>query len=277
MKIASWNVEARLSGWMKKGRGTAKQLLEEIEQLNADVLVLPEAYINTVAPFVPTKIQALGYKILEVEYNDYGREDEKYMRGSMRLWVLSRFPVESVESHRWGDVRNLLSCVVREPSSGKRLRIIAMHLDDRSEAARQKQIAEIIPYVNSSSIPTVMLGDFNAMWRRGRARILHSGIIRFIASIVPGKELRQVATHLTDMASGSILSDITAKTNLQITDKNFQPTITPKRRGMLFMPSVRLAQIDHMLVSPVIKVDSFKVDRDGGSDHRSITATLTIK
>jgi endonuclease/exonuclease/phosphatase family metal-dependent hydrolase len=40
---------------------------------------------------------------------------------------------------------------------------------------------------------------------------------------------------------------------------------------------VRLAQIDHMLVSPVIKVDSFKIGRDGGSDHRSITATLTIK
>jgi endonuclease/exonuclease/phosphatase family metal-dependent hydrolase len=66
MKIVSWNVEARLSGWMKKGRGTAERILEEIESLDADVLVLPEAYINTVAPFVPAKIRALGYEILEV-------------------------------------------------------------------------------------------------------------------------------------------------------------------------------------------------------------------
>jgi endonuclease/exonuclease/phosphatase family metal-dependent hydrolase len=199
------------------------------------------------------------------------------MRGIMRLWVLSRFPIESVEYHRWGDVRNLVTCILKDPSNGKRLRIIAVHLDDRSETARQKQLAEIIPYINSSDIPTVMLGDFNAMWRRGRARILQSWLVRFVASILPDKELRQVATHLTDMATGSILGDIASKTNLQPADTRFQSTITPKRRGMLFMPSVRLAQIDHILVSPTIHVDSFRVGHDGGSDHRSISAELTIK
>jgi hypothetical protein len=45
IKVASWNVEGRLSGYVENGRGSAGHILDGIENLDADIVVLPEAFL----------------------------------------------------------------------------------------------------------------------------------------------------------------------------------------------------------------------------------------
>ena len=278
IKFASWNVEGRLNGYAEGSRGTPEHILRGIEALDADVLVLPEAYLNNVDDGVDARLHALGYEtILTIPYDDYGREDEVYMQGALHIRLLSKLTITQVEYVRWGDVRNLITCTVVEPETGRKLRIIATHLDDRSESSRLVQVGEAIPFINASNLPTIMSGDFNAMWHRGGAVVLDSKPARFVGRHIPHKGLRSVVTRLSDMAIGSVLSKITSETNLREADLTYRPTTTPKMRGMLGMPSIPLVQIDHMLVSPDITVSNYAVGVDGGSDHRSISAMLTLR
>ncbi len=66
------------------------------------------------------------------------------------------------------------------------------------------------------------------------------------------------------------------RTNLTDADPKKRPTTTPKMRGQEWMPSIRIAQIDHIFVSPEIEVSDFRIARDGGSDHRAISATVKV-
>lgn len=271
IKIAAWNVEQRLSLLTNKKRGTPTQILGMIKRLEADILVLPEAYRNAPAKGVDAMLRELGYEWYDCRYDDRGRAEElPYIR------VLSRLPIISSSLHRWGDLRNLLVVTVKT-KEGKHLRIVATHLDDRTEELRRRQIDEIIPFINASTMPTVMLGDFNAMHGRGRARLLNHKTSRMLAARVPHGEIRSVVTRLADMAVGGVLSRLETETSLRDIDPRRRPTTTPKMRAIEWMPSVRLAQIDHILVSPDIKASDFKVARDGGSDHRAISAIIDIQ
>lgn len=279
IKIAAWNVEGRLAGYEKSGRGTADHILDGIARLDADVLVLPEARLNEIAPGVDARLKELGYDtILEAAYGDRGREDEKYMQGTLYMRLLSRLPVEHEKIIRPGDVRNLLTCQVADPETRNKIRIIATHLDDRSESQRLLQVADLCEYVTKDDIPTIMLGDFNAMWRKGRGRLIGSRLVRSLAKYIPHEDLRYAAIRVNDMAAGAVLSKLTHETGLRDIDLRHQPTSTPKIRGIEFMPSIRLIQIDHMLVSSEVEVRDFAVGKeDGGSDHRPISATISVK
>lgn len=274
VKIAAWNIEGRLNGYAKRGRGTTRHILQNIAALDADVLVLPEFYVDEIESGARAKLKALGYEIFETPYKDVGRDYKKW--GPSAIGILSRLPIKNVRFIRPGNVRNLIVCEVADQKTGKWLRVIATHLDDRSESQRLKQVNELVEIINETNMPTVMLGDFNAMWHAGRGRLLASRSARFAARQLPHEELRGVAVRATDMATGKVLSILTTQTNLRDADTRHRPTTTPKLRDALFLPSIRLIQIDHMLVSPEITVSGFKIGRDGGSDHRSISARLRL-
>lgn len=277
IKIAAWNVEGRLHGYKKAGRGTAAQILEGIEALDVDVLVLPEFYMNSLANGVEDRLRTLGYEFFETAYGDLNRsEDERQKWGAMHIGVLSRLPVSNVEIIRPGDVRNLLTCQVKDPEIGRKLRVIATHLDDRTEAARIRQVKDLVESINKTNMPTVMLGDFNAMWRTKRARLLNSRPVRSLAKRIPHEILRWTAVRAVEMAEGSTLSWLVAHTNLRDSDERRRPTTTAKRRETPYLPSIRLIQIDHMFVSPEVVVENFTIGKDAGSDHRSISATLVV-
>jgi endonuclease/exonuclease/phosphatase family metal-dependent hydrolase len=121
-----------------------------------------------------------------------------------------------------------------------------------------------------------MLGDFNAMWHEGRGRLISSSLMRSLAGHIPHADLRYMAVRVADMATGTALGVLTTRTNLRDADSSHHPTTTPKLRHASFMPSIRLIQIDHMLVSPEINVSDFTIGKDGGSDHRAISATLSL-
>lgn len=277
IKIASWNIEARLSSYKKKGRGSADHILGKIATLDADVIVLLEAYMDALAPGIKKRLRQLGYEVVDTLYGDYGRETEPYMNGAMHMLVLSKLAIEHTEVIRPADVRNLLVCYIRDPKTGKKLRIIATHLEDRSEAQRLKQAEKIAVSINKSKLPTIMLGDFNAMWHIGRARLVGSRFVKLLAKFIPHREIRWTIIRANEMASGRTLHRLTRLTDLYDTDLRKQPTATPKKLGMEWLPAVRLIQIDHILLSSELEASNFKVHGDGGSDHRAISATISVR
>lgn len=276
IKVASWNVEGRLHGYQKQGRGTAAHILQEIARLDADVLVLPEFYMDSLPESVADALAKQGYTITETGYGDVGRSElERQRWGEMHISIVSRLPVSDAQVIRPAGLRNLVLCQVTDPRTGQKLRVVAVHLEDRTEAMRVAQANELAEIVRRSSMPTVLLGDFNATWHEGRAKWLTAAPARSLAKRIPHGELRSMAVRAAEMARGEALA-ILARAGLRDADPRHRPTATPKLRFTPYLPSVRLLQIDHMLVPSGIRVSGFTVHADGGSDHRAISAVLTI-
>jgi len=274
--FASWNVEGRLSGYQKQGRGTASQIVEGIAALDADIVVLPEAFLEKPAEGVDKRLRELGYTIHDIAYGDKDRDWSREFMGKMNyLRVLSRLAISQVEEVAWADTRRLLSFHVTDPETGEEVLVLPTHLDDRSEKQRMDQAEDAATYIEKAGMPTVMLGDFNAMWKKGRGRFFGSQIMRLIARLVPHERIRNKAVQFTDMATGATLRRL-ADVGLRDADATRQPTVTPKMRAALFMPSVPLGQVDHILVSNELEAADYWVSPDMGSDHRAVTATVSV-
>jgi endonuclease/exonuclease/phosphatase family metal-dependent hydrolase len=276
LTIGTWNIEGRLSCITKKGRGSPEHILREIKRLDKDILVLPEAYLNTIADGVNDALSGMGYLWVDTAYKETDRKEDYDRWGMPHMRVLSRKDISNVEYVRWGGIRTSLVCIVKDTTSRKDLRIIATHLDDRSENDRQKQIKDLVPYILRRPMPTIILGDFNAMWPGQRASLLNSKAVRFVAHHIPGKKLRYVLIRLVDMAAGTVLPALTSAVDTYDVDPSHSYTVTPKQRDILWMPSIPLAQIDHILITKDIKASNFTIGRDGGSDHRSISVNISL-
>ena len=274
MRIASWNVEGRLTLLTNKRRGTPERILDMIEEINADVFILPEAYVGKPASGVDARLRKMGYEWQDARYDE--RNDKEHP-DDVHIRVLSRLKILESQQLRWGDVRGLLSVTIQDPILGQKVRFIATHLDERSDERRLAQLMDAVDFISSNPLPTVMLGDFNAMHDDRRSRLLRNRVVRSVLSVIPGKNARRRAVQLLEMASGNALKFLESKTNLRDIDIQHRLTTTPKLREMEWMPSLRLAQIDHIFVTPEIKATDFKVWKDGGSDHRAISANITVK
>jgi len=275
IKIASWNIEGRLSNPMPSGRGNATQIINNIRIINADILVLLEAHTEKSLEdlAVLQAIQNLGYKIYDVPYDDdlALRTDTYTMRLSMLL--LSKRPIKDFKIIKLGDFRNCISTSV-ETSKNQYLRIFGVHLDDRKEATRLRQINDLSKIVNQSKMPTIVVGDFNAMHGEDLwpAKLLKTKISRLISHII----LPNLYTKVIEMAQGEALKRLEDATGLTDIDKSHRPTTTPKIRGYEMLPSIRLIQIDHMFISKDVKADKLVISADGGSDHRAISTELFL-
>lgn len=279
IKIAAWNVEGRLSQRTTKRRGSPRHILDGIRQLDADVIVLPEAYYKDPATGMDEQLRRLGYQWYDARYDDTNDPSSEADgdRTNVYIRILSRLPIESARISRFGDVRTLGFVTVHDPVSGRRLLVIATHLDDRSEALRLKQAGAIAELVRYEKLPAVMLGDFNAVWDGAAARFLRSGAVRSLATCVPGKWFRSVAMRFTDMASGRVLQFLADRAGVRDADANRQATATPKLHGVEWLPSIRMAQLDHILITGELSASGVTVMPDGGSDHRAITTTIRFK
>lgn len=281
LKIASWNIEGRLSTFSKSGRGTPTHILAGIRDQSADILLLVEAFDETlgIAPHVTLALEALGYTSYDVPYNDTGPERVDPALSQPVLRLLSRVPVEGIQHIRLGNLRNALIAKIIDPQTGRHIRLIGVHLDDRAESLRLEQLGDLIPIINNSELPTVMVGDYNAMHGRGRiARLLRSWLVRSFVRCLPTLSLRDFGKRAMEMATGTTISALLSETNLSDADSRHRPTTTPKVRQHSWLPSVRMLDLDHMLVSEAIIVSDFTiVRRDGGSDHRAISAHISLK
>lgn len=276
IKIASWNIEGRLTRYKGgKKRGTPEQIVEEIAKLNADIVVLPEAYLNEPLKESSERLKNMGYEWYDVQYHDTLHEKDVAKWGYPFMRVLYRIPIISAETRRWGNIRDLPVIIVEDPETKKKLCIIATHLDDLTEERRLQQLDEIIPFIQKSDMSVIMLGDFNAMWHKGWPRLLATSFIRSIIDNLMFGALRNVLSRLSRMATGTVMERL-REAGLIEADPRYRATTTPKMRSMPFMPSVRLAQIDHMLVSKKIVISVPVIGRDAGADHRSLNASIEV-
>lgn len=286
-KIAAWNVEGRLSDYAHGKRGSAEHILDHIEAIDADVLVLPEAYLGSQpAEGVNDRLEAMGYEWRDVRYGDQDRDWAKeFMASAPSLRVLSRLAIIHSEQVQWGNLRNLLVLTVRDPDTERDIRIIATHLDDRTSEHRKRQVEDAIPFINASDLPTIMAGDWNEMHAKSfAARVIGSWPVRMLARCIPSKyplakgvyadDLRGVFLRGTQMAKGEAIAMIEEQTNLRDLDPSWQPTTTLKLRSLPWIPSVRIGQIDHMFATSDIEAGPLTVWPDGGSDHRAISKEI---
>jgi len=270
MIIASWNIESRLSDNPIKSRTKPDDVINEIKKINADILVLLEAHNDqTLSSSTRQKLIKLGYEIKSAPYDDDmdRRADSIHDRSS--IIILSKLDITKFDVVKLANIRNCLIINV-----ANKFRVIGVHLDDRHEDSRIKQIDQLSKIINQSNMPTVVLGDFNAihgedLWP---AKFLKFTPIKFIIS----KLSTNLGAKAIEMADGKTLKNLESSTNLIDADQRHQPTVTPKNINQEFMPSIRLMQIDHIYVTPDIKISNFKVHPDGGSDHRAISADLDI-
>ena len=248
----------------------------EIERLNADVVVLPEAYLNAPAEGVDERLRVMGYSWYDTKYHDTLHDEDIKRWGYPFMRVLYRLPLVHVETRRWGDVRNLPLVMVRDLETQKVVTIIAAHLDDLTEERRLVQTSAIAEYLKTVRTPVIMAGDFNAMWHRGWQQYLAMNSAKSLFRAIPLNKLSDVLTRLSRMATGRVMT-LLKEAGLHEADPSYRPTTTPKMRSMPWMPSIRLAQIDHILFSPGVAVSTPVIGADKGSDHRSLLAKVTIK
>lgn len=275
IRIATWNIEGRLARYDGgKNRGTPEKIVDEIAKLNADIVVLPEAYLNAPAESANAALKKLGYSWHDVAYDMTQHDVDIAAWGSPYFRVLYRIPIVSVEDRRWGNICTAPLLYVDDPETNKRLCVVPIHLDDITEERRLAQVADIITYLKKVDNPVVMLGDFNAMWHENWRRMLTSRMFKRMVQCLPKGELEYALRRLSGMADGRVMARLKNEAGLIDADPRHKPTVTPKKRSMLHMPSIRLMQIDHILIKGM-KRGPVLIGKDAGSDHRSVVTTIT--
>jgi endonuclease/exonuclease/phosphatase family metal-dependent hydrolase len=224
------------------------------------------------------RLRKLGYAYMQtVSYQDGGpvRQRSEVEMPSMRL--MSKLPFIHTAELRLGGLRNAIDVVIDDPETGLPIRVIGIHLDDRNEEFRLRQVEDLELLIANSDIPVVLLGDFNAMYGDSlRAKFMRSRFARLIAETIPNENMSDFAVRATDMATGTTMARLTAPGMLIDADSLHLPTATPKVRGLEYLPSLPLIGIDHILHSPELKSSGHEVGaHDSGSDHRSVKAKIS--
>lgn len=272
LRLATWNVEGRLSeNEADAPRSTPECIAREIIRLNADVVYVPEARRTDEVPSaIRTLFAAHGYEIFECLYDDAIREVREPDASRSSLF-LSRVPTKKHTNCRYDEHRQLPVLTVEK--DGTALTIAGVHLDDRSEKDRIVQAKAIVKKFRSTT-PLVLMGDFNASHRTRQTALYRLRAIRMLAKCIPHSFLQSVVQRFLEMSDGKALQLLEDGLNVRDADRHHRPTVTPKMRGMEWMPSVPITQIDHIFLSAVLEAASVMVQKDAGSDHRAVVVEI---
>ncbi|HSW90688.1 MAG TPA: endonuclease/exonuclease/phosphatase family protein [Candidatus Saccharimonadales bacterium] len=272
LRVVTWNAEGMFVAGSNTRRATPQMAIATIKRLNADVVFIPE-FGNTDAIEEATlmALRALGYEIV---FFSYGHS----WLGSYGAALLSRLPLKSYLIHHFTNTqRPFIEATVDD--NGTLLRIVGIHLDDRSEALRLQQVPEVAKVVNQNdSLPVIVLGDFNAMHASSKfARAVRARPLYYAARLFPHTQLRGMGSRVSEMGRGTAITELLKRTDLHDLDGLHRRTISAKQSGLEWMPAWRLAKIDWIFGSKGIKAVSYKISSDVGSDHRPVIAELDIK
>lgn len=278
IKVAAWNIETRLSGHPGNSRGSSESIARHIRALDADVVVLPESH--DMAQPTSKAMQSLGQDyntIYSVSYEDAEPHPFGIVQ-SPGITVMSRLAIKSIDTLRPAGWRSLPRVLVENSATGERIRVYATHLDDREQATRRDQIDDYAAIMAEDPYEKVLMGDFNASsGTHPFDHLMTSPIAERAGRSLPTPHLRSLAQRATAMASGDDLRYLEKRTHLLNADLFRRATSTPKMRGFeRILPSIPLFDLDHIYVSNRIVATDFTVSRDGGSDHRAISATLHL-
>jgi endonuclease/exonuclease/phosphatase family metal-dependent hydrolase len=263
-KVASWNVAGGLDD-----NQTAPVLVEGIKRIDADVFVICEACgDDEIASQAEDFAKELGYTaILNVPYEDKEPRDGLFKNNSS-IMAMSRLPETRMDMTRLA-VRNAIIMEIPDPDNHTIVKGIGTHLDDRREDLRNTMAGSIINQISPDS-PMFVIGDLNAMHGHDlRAKLLHSNIARWAAkNLTPTTRLESLATRLNAMANGETLR-LLGRAGLIDADSKHQPTMKMAR-------IIPLVQLDHLLFNEHLLVKDFDTHPISGSDHKAISATLSV-
>jgi endonuclease/exonuclease/phosphatase family metal-dependent hydrolase len=270
LSVVTWNAEGMFVDGTKTKRANPHDALRVLRELDADIIVIPEfGNLAGLRDEIRTTIQSLGYQIASSMYHDARVPGLGFV-------ILSRLPIIAEHTHSLAVTgRTFLELLCKDPQDNC-LRIIGVHLDDRGEAIRMKQVGDVVSIINQdNTTPTLLVGDMNAMHETSRlASFVRSKLARSIVRRVKHEQIARVASAVQDMAMGTTIAYILKETTLHDLDTKNRRTISGKQRGLEWIPAVRLAKIDWIFGSKQFRTLSYRIMRDVGSDHRPVLAKI---
>lgn len=271
LRVVTWNAEGMFVEGSKTRRALPHDALTVLRQLDADIIVVPEfGNLGKLRDEIAVAIHALGYQLALAPYDDVRAK-------GVGIAILSRLPVVLERQHRLTETNRSCLEIHCRGGAGEILRIVGVHLDDRSEEIRMSQIQAVTDIINThQSMPTLLLGDLNAMHYDSRfARMVRSTVAGTVARHLHHELLSSIATRVHEMGYGTTIRYIDEHTSLRDLDTKHRRTISARQAGLEWMPSLRLAKIDWIFGSAHFKVLRYRVMRDVGSDHRPVVVDLT--
>ncbi len=270
LRVVTWNAEGMFVADTKTRRATPHDALSVIKKLDADIVVIPEfGRLSDLEDAIETTIRALGYETTTLAY------DEPRTPG-LGFAILSRLPVVQTTIHELrGSKRQLLEVLCHD-ERGDKIRVFGVHLDDKSEEGRLKEIASVCEIVGRHpGDHTLVMGDFNAMHRDAWfARVARSSASRHITTHIPHQLMRSMAERVCEMALGTTIEYLLQHTELHDMDPSHRLTISSKQAGLEWMPAWRLAKIDWIFGDQSLHTLRYRVSADVGSDHRPVLAEI---
>lgn len=264
LEVAAWNVLDAFSDARR-----AVRVLRAVQRWRPDAAVLLEAWrddrYTSLLDGVLEDFGNSGYDVVHSLYGDAGRPYQHGIIGIVRREVAAAPQIVSLGS------RNAVRMSLPDASGGVPVEFLGVHLDDRSEQERLRQVERLIEMVKPCS-RVVVGGDFNAMhgadWRAQALRA-----VRPLAQHMQPAEhhhhwtppqlqrIGSLAARLTGMAAGTTLQQLEAA---GFTDTS---TERPPTKGPF--------NLDHILVRGVqgfeLRVDSVPPSL---SDHRPVGALI---
>lgn len=272
LRVVTWNSEGMFVAGSNTRRATPQMAIATLKRLNADIVFIPEfGDIDSIDPATLMALQALGYEVVSYSYN-------QPELGSYGAAFLTRLPLKGYVMHHFTNTgRQFIEATI--DNGNNLLRIVGIHLDDRSEALRLQQVPEVAKVVmQDDTMPVIVLGDFNAMHVSSKfARAVRARPLYYAARLFPHAQLSNMGTRVSEMGRGTTIVELIKMTGLHDLDGLHRRTISAKQSGLEWMPSWRLAKIDWIFGSKEIKTMSYTIFPDVGSDHRPVIAELSVK
>lgn len=272
LRVATWNAEGMFVEGTKTRRATSHDAITALRRLNADIVFVPEfGDMSRLNQPTITAIRSLGY---ESHIVPYGEERVSHLG----LGFFSRLVITKHSIHHLPVTQRALFEAYCRTEDKKTIRIIGVHLDDRSEKIRLKQIEFIVEIIQKDrNTPLIVMGDFNAMHSKTLfAKMTSTKVASVMAKRIPNDHVSSVAQRVHEMASGSTIDYIISHTSLTNLDPKLSATISAKQSGMEWAPKLRLAKIDWIFGSDDITTLSHTVKHDVGSDHRQVVADIML-
>ena len=268
LTVANWNA---MNGLDSPDR--LRTCIAAVTALDAQVTVLPEAFAEDRMAHLPLaldRIQALGYRAVMAPYED--ADDRKDRHG---MAVLIKGALADITVERFGD-RNSIVGKIYDALSSQFVSFVALHLDDRTEVARLKQVDDAIGWLRQSDGAKLAIGDLNSLhFANPRARLLR--LLRPLPRLLPDGQpifgqktptlgrIGSLGRRATGMATGAVLETFEAA-GFTDADPKQTPTYTFGNRPLL--------QLDHILTSNCKATAFTRSPKPKGFDHFPIRAKI---
>ena len=264
IRIATYNIAhgrgATDDNWEESGREKRKRV-EEIARLidrtHADVVVLNEVDFSATWSGHQNQAEAIARLARFPYWVEQRNLDFRFVYGSWKFGnaVLSKYPIVDARAVEFPPYRAweawLAGCkrgvvCTLEISPGRRIRVLAVHLEHRSEDLRVASAEMIAELADASDVPLIAAGDFNST-----------------ATGFP---------QSAETSTGRNAMDVLRDTGLF----RMRPDTSPRPDELTF-PSREPAQvIDWIIIPRAWGFAGYRVVESRLSDHRPVVATVEL-